>query len=70
MVWHACSIPLFRDDRPSLVRAYYPLHVFIIDWLLMFVNQTQVGADLTRHNCTNYTSNFDKILKVKKFLKK
>ena len=24
---------------------YYPLQVFIIDWFLMFVNQTQVGAD-------------------------
>ena len=42
MVWHACSIPLFRDDQPRVVQVYYPLQVFIIDWLLMFVNQTQV----------------------------
>ena len=46
MVQHACSIPLFRDDRTRVVRVYYPLQEFIIDWLLMFVNQTQVGADL------------------------
>ena len=45
-IWHTCLIPLFRDDRPTVVRVYYPLQVFIIDWLLMFVNQTQVGADL------------------------
>ena len=37
---------LFRDDRTRIVPVYYPLQVFIIDWLLMFVNQTQVGADL------------------------
>ena len=46
MVWHACSIPLFPDDRTRVVRVYYPLQIFIIDWVLMFVNQTQVGADL------------------------
>ena len=39
----------------QIVWVYYPLQVFIIDWLLMFVNQTQEGADLkvpfavTRH---------------------
>ena len=32
MVWHACSIPLFRDDHDDrVVRVYYPLQVFIID---------------------------------------
>ena len=39
-------IPLFWDDQthePEL-RVYHPLQVFIIDWLLMIVNQTQVGA--------------------------
>ena len=47
MVWHACSIPLLWDDDPTrVVRVYYPFQVFIIDWLLIFVNQTQVGADL------------------------
>ena len=42
------SIPLFRDDRIRVVHVYYPLQVLglFIDWLLMFVNQTQVGADL------------------------
>ena len=29
----------------SELRVYHPLQVFIIDWLLMFVNQTQVGAN-------------------------
>ena len=29
--------------EPGL-RVYHPLQVFIIDWLLMIVNQTQVGA--------------------------
>ena len=43
-IWIA--IPLFRDDRTRVVWVYYPLQVFIIDWLLMFVNQTQEGADL------------------------
>ena len=49
------AIPLFWDDRTRVVWVYYPLQVFIIDWLLMFVNQTQEGADLkvpfavTRH---------------------
>ena len=36
-----------RDERPRVVRVYYPLQAcqfFIIDWFLMFVNQTQVGA--------------------------
>ena len=49
MVWHACSIPLVRDDhddRIRVVRVYYPLQVFIIDWFIMFVNQTQMGTDL------------------------
>ena len=50
MVWHACSIPLFWDDRTRIVQVYYPLQIFIIDWLLMFVNQTQLGADLTGGN--------------------
>ena len=44
MVWHACSIPLLWDDPTQVVRVYYPRQVFIIDWLLMFLNQTQVGA--------------------------
>ena len=52
MTWHACSIPLFWDDQTRVVRVYYPLQEFIIDWLLMFVNQTQVGADL-RYFCCN-----------------
>ena len=49
------AIPLFRDDRTRVVWVYYPLQVFIVDWLLMFVNQTQEGAHLkvpfavTRH---------------------
>ena len=43
MVWHALIL-LFRDDRK--LQVYHPLQVFIIDWLLMFVNQTQVGVDL------------------------
>ena len=46
MVWHACSIPLFRDDQTSVVQVYHLLQIFIIDWLRMFVNKTQVGADL------------------------
>ena len=33
------SIPLFRDDRTRIVRVYYPLQVFIIDWLLILVNR-------------------------------
>ena len=42
------------------MRVHYPLQVFIIDWLLKFVNQTQVGADLRylfavmRHICPGY----------------
>ena len=43
MVWHTCSIPLFRDDHDDqtrVVRVYYPVQVFIIDWFIMFVNQT------------------------------
>ena len=39
-------IPLLQDDRTRVVRVYCHLHICIIDWLLMFVNQTQVGADL------------------------
>ena len=46
MVWHTFSIPLFRDDRTRVVRVYYPLQIVIIDWLLMFVNQTK-GSRLT-----------------------
>ena len=44
-----------RWPNQSVVWVYYPLQVFIIDWLLMFVNQTQEGTDLkvpfavTRH---------------------
>ena len=38
------SIPLFRDDRTRVARVYHPFQVFIIDWLLIIVNQTQVGA--------------------------
>ena len=40
------SIPLFQDNWTRVVRVYYPLLLFIIDWILMFVKQTQVGADL------------------------
>ena len=29
--------------EPEL-RVYHPVQVFIIDWLLIIVNQTQVGA--------------------------
>ena len=46
MVWHKLfDFTLVRDDRTRVVRDYYPLQIVIIDWLLMFVNQTQVGAD-------------------------
>ena len=31
--------------EPEL-QVYHPLQVFSIDWLIMFVNQTQVGANL------------------------
>ena len=41
-----CSIPLFPDDRTRVVQVNYPFQIFVIDWLLMLVNQTQVGADL------------------------
>ena len=45
MVLYTCLIPLFQGDRTRVVQVYYPLQIVIIDWLLMFVNQT-VGADL------------------------
>ena len=35
-----------KMTEPWVVRVYYPLQIFLIDWLLMSVNQTQVGADL------------------------
>ena len=53
MAWQACSIALFREDRTSVVQVYYPFQVFTIDWLLMFVNQTLVGADLGIFCCNN-----------------
>ena len=37
-------------DDPRVVRIYYPLQVFITDWFLMFVNQTQVRVNLIAHN--------------------
>ena len=58
MIWHACSIPLFQDDQTRVMRVHYPLQVFIIDWLLKFVNQTQVGADLMCHICAILHTNF------------
>ena len=45
-VWRACLIPLFWNDPTPVMRVYYPLQVFIIDWFLMIENQTQVEADL------------------------
>ena len=40
------AIPLSWDDRTRVVWVYYLLQVFVIDWLLMFVIQTQEGAAL------------------------
>ena len=37
--------------EPGLCEFYYRLHKVTIDWLLMFVNQTQVGADLRYPFC-------------------
>ena len=42
---HASLIRLFQDDQTAVTRVYYPLQVFIIDWLLMFVNQVHVRVD-------------------------
>ena len=40
------SLALFRDDRTRVVGGN-PLQVLIIiNWILMFVDQTQEGADL------------------------
>ena len=49
------SIPLFQDTEPEL-RVYCPLQhvqVFIIDWLLIFVNQTQVGHQISTSTTKN-----------------
>ena len=53
-LWNGTHVRFFFlwDEPTRVVRVYYPLRVFIIDWLLMFVNQTQVGADL-RYLCCN-----------------
>ena len=40
---------VYEADYPfvllSMVGVYYPFQTFIIDWHLMFVNQTQVGTN-------------------------
>ena len=53
-LWYGTLVRFFcsNSDRPRVVRVYYPLQVFIIDWFLMFVNQTQVRADLGTLCCT------------------
>ena len=47
MVWHASRfdsvVRMVKMTEPEL-RVYHPLQVFIIDWLLIIVNRTQVGA--------------------------
>ena len=35
---------LCSEMTESELGVYHPLEVFIIDWLLIIVNQTQVGA--------------------------
>ena len=55
--------------KPEL-RVYHPLQVFIIDWLLMLVNQTQVGANLKEYSVILTTSFYDinqKILTKKSY---
>ena len=61
MVLHACSIPLFRDDQTKFMRVHFPIQY--LSWLLMLVNQTQVGVDkvpfaVTRHILRNVWRGF------------
>ena len=39
-------------------RVYYPLQVMIIDWFIMFVNQTQVQAVLRCLSLYHVTNSF------------
>ena len=46
-IWYGTlqgSIFLCSEMTESELRVYHPLQVFIIDWLLIIVNQTQVRA--------------------------
>ena len=47
-LWYGTLVRFLCLEMTELrvVQVFYPLKVFIIDWLLMFVNETQVGANL------------------------
>ena len=46
--------------EPELCEFIILFQVLIIDWLLMFVNQTQEGADLKSTFCCNASLNMNK----------
>ena len=49
MVWNAARFDSFVLRWPNHAELCEFIILFIIDWLLMFVNQLQVGADLRHH---------------------
>ena len=54
-IWYDRLVQFLCSEITELESIYYPFEVFIIDWLLMFANQTQVRADLGNFGCLSVT---------------